>query len=67
MQIQQLEDSGYSAFAFGIFEEDVQFVSTTDATIFSHSAVIQFLSALIGASKYTLICSTRIFVCYAIV
>ena len=63
MQMQQLEDSGYSAFAFGIFEEDVQFVSTTDATIFSHSAVIQFLSALIGASKYTLICSTRIFVC----
>ena len=62
MQMQQLEDSGYCAFAFGIFE-DVQFVSTTDATIFSHSAVIQFLSALIVASKYTLICSTRIFVC----
>ena len=56
IQVQQLQGLGYSAFAFGIFEEDVQFVSTTDASICSHPKVIQFLSALIGASTCMCTC-----------
>ena len=49
VQVQQLQGFGYSAFAFGIFEDDAQFMSTTDASICSHPKVIQFL---IGASMY---------------
>ena len=33
-----------------MFEEDIQLVTTEDATIFSHPSVIQFFTALIGAS-----------------
>ena len=33
-----------------MFKEDIQLVTTEDATIFSHPSLIQFFTALIGAS-----------------
>ena len=51
LQFKQLENLGYSGFAFGFFEEDVHFVSTSSATPCSHPKVIQFLISLITASE----------------
>ena len=59
LQLQQLQDLGYSGFSFGFFEEDVHFIGTADSTACSHPKVIQFLMALITASKtfyLTLMC-----------
>ena len=36
--------------AFGFYEEDVQLVTTADASIYSHPKVIQLLTSLITAS-----------------
>ena len=51
LQVKQLEDLGYSGFAFGFFEDDVHFVGTSSAAPCSHAKVIQFLISLITASK----------------
>ena len=52
LQIQKLQDLGYSAFSFGFFQEDVHFVGTSDANVCSHHKIIQFLIALITACEY---------------
>lgn len=52
LKVQKLQDLGYSAMAFGFFE-DVQLVTTEDANVYSHSKVVQFLTALVTASTFS--------------
>ena len=51
LQMQKLQDLGYSAFLFGFFEEDVHFVGTSDADVCSHPKIIQYMMALMTASE----------------
>lgn len=51
LQVKLLEDLGYSGFALGFFEEDIHFVSTSNATHCSHPNLIQYLVSLIMARK----------------
>ena len=46
-----LEDIGYAAFAFGCFEDDIQFTSTSDASCCASPKCIEYLHAVIVASK----------------
>ena len=46
-----LEALGYASFSFGFFKEDVQFTSTASARCCASSQMIEYLHAVIVASK----------------
>ncbi len=48
----KLEQLGYFGFAFGFFEDDVQFVSSSNASCCSSPALIEYLHAVIIAGKF---------------
>lgn len=50
-QITELENLGYAAFAFGYFEDDVQFTSTSTAKCCASPQIIEYLHAVIIAGK----------------
>ncbi len=54
-QFKELERIGYSGFAFGFYNMDVQEVHTTDCAACISPEVVDYLRSLIIASKYIVI------------
>ncbi len=48
----ELENFGYSAFAFGYFKEDIQFCSTATAKCWAIPQNIEYLHSVIVAGRY---------------
>ena len=52
LQMSELENLGYAAFAFGYFEDDIQFTSTPTAHCCASSQIIEYLHSVIVAGEY---------------
>ena len=55
LQMIELEKLGYSAFAFGYFEDDTQFSGTASARCCANSQIIEYLHSVIVAGKQYLL------------
>ena len=52
IRISELENLGYAAFAFGYFEDDVQFTSTPTAHCCASSQIVEYLHSVIVAGMH---------------
>ena len=52
IQMSELENLGYAAFAFGYFEDDVQFTSTPTAHCCASSHIVEYLHSVIVAGMH---------------
>ena len=52
----KLEELGYAAFAFGFYQDDLQFVSTSNATSCCSPPLIEYLHAVVIAGKLGVVC-----------